>query len=505
MKITEQFLNARKFGVPLLGIETPDQAATIAMLTQAVNGKGAVAVLSWDIIRGVTASNEAGREEVQRIAGDPNAALELLNPTSMLTKATELKDRTVLIMQNAHRFYDNESVVQGIWNLRDPFKASGRMLVLLGPSLKLPVELERDVIVLDEPLPTDEELATIIKTVHEMAALKAPSQTQSDQLVRAARGLAPFPAEQAVALSLKKDGADVAQLWELKRKMVEQTKGLAMYNSGETFEDIGGIERVKQFGQWLFNGSEPPAAVIFVDEIEKAIAGVGGSGGGDTSGTSQDQLGVLLSAMQDNEWSGMIAVGPPGCAKSLYAKALGNTYKVPTIKLDLGGMKGSLVGQSEAQVRAAVKIIKAVAGKSAYWVGTCNSLNNLPPELRRRFTDGIWFFDLPDKGERDLIWAAMLKRYRLDFLSPAELERPSDEQWTGADIRNVCSIAYRLRCSLKEAATFITPVAKSDPASIDRLRKLADGAFLSASQAGVYQRTNNSIPAEAAQGRRLTL
>jgi len=492
INLTEQFLSARKFGVPLIGVETPDQAATVEQLTKAINGKGLIAVLVWDIVRGLRAANEAGKAEVQRLAPDEAAQAELINPTSMLARSLELKDKTVVFMQNAHRFYDNEAVMQGIWNVRDPFKATGRMLVLLGPTLKLPMELERDVILFDQALPSDAELGGIIKNVYDYAGLATPTIEHNAALVRAARGLAPFPAEQAVALSLSKTGADVARLWELKRKMVEQTRGLAMYNSGETFSDIGGIERIKRFGRSLFTGSEPPAAVIFIDEIEKAMAGVGTGGVGDTSGTSQDQLGVLLSAMQDNEWSGLIAVGPPGCAKSMYAKALGNTHKVPTIKLDLGSMKGSLVGQSEQQVRAAVKIIQAVAGKSAYWVATCNSLSVLPPELRRRFTDGIWFFDLPDFEERASIWATLIKRYGLNEEQHQLSNPPDDDRWTGADIRNVCSIAYRLKCSLEEASTFITPVAKSDPASIERLRKLADGAFLSASKIGTYTRKDES-------------
>jgi hypothetical protein len=494
MNIVEQFIKARRCGVPLLGIETPDQAATIKRLVAALNGKGNVAALSWDIGRGLLAANEAGKEEVKRLAPDETAALNLINPTELLNRANDLRSKSVLFIFNAHRFYDNDGVMQAIWNLRDPFKASGRMLVLMGPTLRLPMELERDIIVLDEPLPTDDDLASIIRSVYEYAALAAPSADKMQQLVRAVRGLAAFPAEQAVAMALDKDGANVARLWELKRKMVEQTRGLTMYNGGETFDDIGGIERVKRFGTLLFSGSQPPAAIIFVDEIEKALAG--SSGVGDSSGTSQDQLGVLLSAMQDNEWSGMIAVGPPGCAKSMYAKALGNTFGVPTIRLDLGAMKGSLVGQSEQQVRAAVKIIKSVAGSSAHWVATCNRLDTLPPELRRRFTDGIWFFDLPDETERAAIWKTLLAKYSIQ-----DTEMPNDDGWTGADIRNVCSIAHRLRCSLKEAATYITPVSKSDPSSIERLRKLADGSFLSASYPGVYERSRK----QEADGRRVNV
>lgn len=486
-KLEQQFTSARKCGVPLLGIETPDQGATIAKILPLLNGDKNHPALSWDIIRSVRSLNESGKEALARIAPNEEAVMALMNPTEMLSQLPKLPDKTVLFMFNAHRFYENEAVAQGIWNLRDIFKASSRMLVLLAPALQLPAELERDVVILDEPLPNDEQLAEIIVKLHEYSSVKKPADMEP--IVRASRGLAHFPAEQAVAMSMSRSGVDTGKLWALKRKMIEQTKGLQVYMGGEGFADIGGIEQIKQFGRQLFGGSQPPAAIIFVDEIEKALAGSAGSIG-DSSGTSQDQLGVLLSSMQDNEWSGMIAVGPPGCAKSLYAKALGNTHGVPTLKLDLGSLKGSLVGKSEQQVRAAVKIIQAVAGKSAYWVATCNRLDTLPPELRRRFTDGIWFFDLPDREERLRIWKIQRKHYKID----ASHEEPIDDQWTGADIRNVCSIAARLQISLVEASAYITPVAKSDPQSIEKLRALADGRFLYSSGKGVYTRGSSNAP-----------
>ena len=481
MTLIDQFLNARKFGVPLLGIDTPDQAATVQSIVKAINGKNKEAILCWDIVRGPQPCNEPGKQALYKLTEDDDAAkAELFNPTSMLAKAASLGEKSILCIYNAHRYYDNEAVMQAMWNLRDVFKQDGRTLVLLGPTLKLPIELERDVILFDEPLPTDEELGDIIKGVHTYADLPEPKAEQLTPLVKAARGLAPFATEQACALSLTKEGANVQRLWDLKRKMIEQTRGLQMFNQGDTFEDIGGIARIKQYASWLFKGPEAPACIVWVDEIEKAMSGTAG----DTSGTSQDQLGALLSAMEDNTWNGLIALGPPGCAKSMFAKSMPLTYGAPCIRLDMGALKGSLVGQSEAQMRNALKVIKSVAGKNAYWVATCNKLENLPPELRRRFTDGIWFFDLPDAEEREKIWKVCSKKFNVK-----KQAQPEDDNWTGADIRNVCSIAYRLGISLVEASTFITPVAKSDPQSIERLRKLADGAFLSASYSGVYSRS----------------
>lgn len=486
--MVDNFKLARNRGVPLVGIETPDPGATVQTLAKALNGS-APPILQWDIINGLTGVNDAGAKELERaFPKKDELKMNTVSPTDMLSIVSGLGQNIVLFMHNAHRYYDNSDCMQGIWNLRDIFKKRGNMLVMLGPVIKLPMELERDVVVIDEPLPDDEQLWGIAENLIREIGLastqkpKPMSAKEQEAVKRASRGLAAFPAEQAIAMSMTKAGIDIPTLWERKRKMIEQTNGLKVYNGGETFADVGGIDRIKKFGKHLFAGSQPPSAIIWIDEIEKALAGSSGAIG-DSSGTSQDQLGVMLSEMQDNEWSGMILLGPPGCAKSLYAKALGATFQTPCIKADLGAMKGSLVGQSEARVRAAMKIIKAVAGRGAYWIATCNRLDSLPPELRRRFTDGIYFFDLPDEKERASIWVIQMTRYGIK-----EQEMPDDNNWTGADIRNVCSIAARLNIPLVEAASYITPVAKSDPKSIDRLREMADGAFLSASAAGVYRR-----------------
>lgn len=501
--LIDQFKAARRAGTPLVAIETPDPAATMTAIIQGMNGKNPP-FLRWDIVLGLQPVNEPGSKQLGRLGAKDDIAMRSTNPTEMCAMLAKLEGEAIVFMQNAHRYVDNDGAAQAIWNLRDIFKGKLNTLVMLAPAITLPRELERDVIVLDEPLPDDEQLGAIADTVHKSAAsaltdLKPMTAEHRKNVVRAARGLSAFSAEQAIYMSVTKTGIDLKELWERKRKMIEQTKGLQVYMGGESFDDIGGISRVKEFAKLLFKGQEPPTAVIWIDEIEKAMAGTGPVG--DTSGTSQDQLGVLLNAMNDNEWAGQIAIGPPGCAKSLYAKSLATSHGVPCLKLDLGAMKGSLVGQSEAQIRAAIKIILAVAGKGAYWIATCNQLDSLKPELRRRFTDGVWYFDLPDESERDAIWTLLRERFNI----PKAHKKPDDYNWTGADIRNVCSIAYRLKTTLEEAATYITPVAKSDPKSIERLRTLADNSFLSASKAGVYKQNDSEIKAEKkTEGRSLS-
>jgi SpoVK/Ycf46/Vps4 family AAA+-type ATPase len=189
----------------------------------------------------------------------------------------------------------------------------------------------------------------------------------------------------------------------------------------------------------------------------------------------------MLTYMEDNNVVGIILIGPPGTGKSMIAKAMGNEGSVPTIALDTNGLKGSLVGESEKAMDAALKVITSVTSGQQLWIATCNSISSLPPELRRRFSLGTFFVDLPDEEERNAIWQGYLGKYDVTD------DRPDDTGWTGAEIRNCCRNAWAMEISLKEAAEYIVPVSLSAKDQIDRLRKECDGRYLSASQKGVYR------------------
>lgn len=81
-------------------------------------------------------------------------------------------------------------------------------------------------------------------------------------------------------------------------------------------------------------------------------------------------------------------------------------------KLDLGALFGGIVGESQARVRQAMKVIEAVGGdKGVFWIATSKDIRAIKPELKRRFKKGIWFFDLPDAAEKDAIWEIFFKKY----------------------------------------------------------------------------------------------
>jgi SpoVK/Ycf46/Vps4 family AAA+-type ATPase len=206
--------------------------------------------------------------------------------------------------------------------------------------------------------------------------------------------------------------------------------------------------------------------VVFVDEIEKAFAGTGT----DLSGVKTEMTGTMLTWMQDNEADGLIFIGPAGAAKSALAKAIGNTAGIPTIAFDLGAMQSSLVGGSGERLRAALSVVEAVSQGRALFIATCNSIASLPPELRRRFTLGTFFFDLPSADEREVIWRIYEKRYSVSG------ERPEDEGWTGAEIKECCRKAGRLGVPLRRAAEDTVPISKSAAEQIKSLRQQASGS-----------------------------
>lgn len=268
-------------------------------------------------------------------------------------------------------------------------------------------------------------------------------------------------------------------LWERKRQTIEQTPGLSIWRGLESFDDIKGYDNAANFLKRFFDGKRPPKGVMFMDEIEKHIAG---ATGGDLSGVKQDMLGALLIWMQDRRARGLLFMGVAGSGKSALAKAAGNYGQVPTISFDLAGMQESLVGRSGQNIRNGLKVVDAVTSGEVLVIATCNSMAALPPELRRRFKRGTFFFDLPNRSGRMAIWDLYMKKFNLK-----KQKLPDDRDWTGAEIEGCCECADDFNCSLVDAANFVVPVAKSAPQMLKYLREMAHGTFISATDGGVYQ------------------
>lgn len=492
------FRNARRAGVPIIAIETSDPAATIVKCTQALNGKHEITpLLKWDIVTGIKPLNNPAVEALIHFKDE----LPLENPVLCLKSLVEKSDKllnrpdhndpdrtigAIIFMIHANRWINELDGMQSVWNARDVFEQYGITLVLLAPSLQLPPELKNDVVIISEPLPTHEELDGILTKISKDAKLSEDKIDNRETIVDTMTGTSAFGARQILAMSVTKDGIDADQLWDRKRKVIEATDGLSVWRGDNSFEDIGGLDNAKRRARKILESKVSSIRlIVFIDEIEKAIQGA--TGGALDGGTSADQLKVVLQLMADFKIPGIILVGHAGTGKSELAKSAGNLAKCPVINWDFGAMKAGIVGQSESRIRQAVDVIKAVSDCKCLFIATCNKIESMPPELRRRFKLGTFFCDLPTDEEQAKIWKIWTKKFSIE-----KQPLPECTGWTGAEIAACCECAWRTGETLREAAESIVPVIKSAPEQVKALRIFCSNRFIDASKPGIYKFTEQT-------------
>jgi hypothetical protein len=148
----------------------------------------------------------------------------------------------------------------------------------------------------------------------------AHSQADEAAVLDAAAGLTRSEAEGAFALSLiRHDALQPEAVWELKAQALKRQALLTLTRTGETFAQLGGLTALKDF-------------------CRRALQ----------PGRSVRPRGALL-------------LSPPGCGKSAFCRALGQEVGRPVLTLDLGALYGSLVGETERNVRRALACVDALA------------------------------------------------------------------------------------------------------------------------------------------------
>jgi len=500
----ERYSRMRSAGVPIIVAATPDPVDFVADIInnlEAFSEKNNwsaerierevenISFYRWDSIRGLDALNDNARNNItnvdnpERMGGKPDVVLKSLH---------RIPENAVVFMHIKQEHLSDPVVRQGIANVRDEFKANYRTLILIGQQLQMPFELTGEVLYIDEELPSRE---VIRKTIVDTAASVSLEVTDSqvDDSVEALCGLTQFQAEQLVAVNMRSTGILVDELWHAKKRVIGQTPGLTMFESDETFDDLIGLENIKSFIARIFDGANRPNAIVFIDELEKSI----NTNTNDSSGVSLDQLQNVLTEMTDTDAMGILLFGVPGVGKSAISKAASNYGGVPNLKFDFGAAKGSHVGQSEAQIRMALKKIRAISSGKTLWLATCNSVDSLPAELRSRFSFGSFFFDIPGCVQRGDLWKLYMGKYGLTGDTA-----PSVQNWTGREIRNCCRIAHDLSIPLKEAKGYVVPIIESAKARVNDIRKQANNCFLDADRPGKY---TMSRKAETKSGRSIGL
>ena len=479
MTLTErlrELVRAAFSGIYIQSLEHQDAIREIALLCRQERWT----LATWDLDQGLALDGraEAAAEALQ--ATDPLAALRAL-------AALATPDGTaLLVLKNFHRFLNSAEVVQALDTRLAAGKQERTFVVILAPVVQIPVELETQFALVEHDLPGREQLEAIARGVATEPG-ERPEGDGLDAVLDAAAGLTRLEAENAFSLSLVRHGRlDPSVLWELKGGMLKKSGLLSLHRGGETFADLGGLEALKSFCTRALRPGRPRGVRA---------------------------RGVLL-------------LGPPGSGKSAFCRALGQETGRPTLILDVGSLLGSLIGQSEANIRQALRLVdamapcvamideveKALAGvassgqtdsgvsarmfgnfltwlndheSDAFVVCTANDISKLPPEFARaeRF-DATFFLDLPGPAQRATIWRMYLERFGLD----PDQRRPRDTDFTGAEIKSCCRLATLLDIPLLEAAQHIVPVAVTAGESVERLRTWAAGRCLDADRPGLYTR-----------------
>lgn len=346
--------------------------------------------------------------------------------------------------------------------------------------------------------PGEKELREIVKDVvreeHERNRVDVElTREELKSLVTNLRGLTRRQARQAtletVVHDRKLNADDIALILEHKRRSLSAGGLLEFVDAPTSLDSIGGLDKLKTWLRLRERALDEDASDFGIDPPR-----------------------------------GLLLLGIQGAGKSLASKAVATAWKRPLLRMDVGALYDKFVGQSERQLREALKqaemmspcilwideIEKAFAGAAnqstdgglsrrmfgalltwmqehtapVFLIATANDVSALPPELLRkgRF-DEIFFVDLPDAAARQKIFDIHLKNRKRD-LAAFDLKELSEasEGFSGAEIEQAIVsglyAAYAGRRDLKQT-DLLQALSTSPPLSVTRrehLQELRDWA-----------------------------
>ncbi|MFQ5441563.1 MAG: AAA family ATPase [Thermodesulfobacteriota bacterium] len=323
-------------------------------------------------------------------------------------------------------------------------------ICILSPTLgEIPPELEEDIVVLELSLPDYEEIAELVSATYGHLMPDSWHATTRSILYKSLQGLSMDNVKRVIrkAVSINNGVLNedcIGYIQDEKKQIIQKQKILDYYPHKEAIEHIGGLDEIKK---WFIEREQ-----VFRLSREKI-----------------DTLGLDVP-------KGLLLIGVPGSGKSLCCKALAGIWNLPLLKLDVGRLFGSTVGESEKNIRKVIQLAEAISPcilwideidkafggvggyqgdsgtqlrvfgtfitwlqekeKPVFVISTANEPKNLPPELWRKGRyDEVFFVDLPSVEEREEIYRIHLERrvQNINALKIRELAQNS-QGFTGAEI-----------------------------------------------------------------------
>lgn len=430
-------------GFPILYINTFEEAKAEELIFE-VADRRTVAV--WSLAKGYGEYSTKLQEWTI-----PISKSEIQTVLDTKLEFIEEMKRTILVIKDAHTILENEQIVAALKEIS--IKISEGLdccIILLSSVVRVPVELEKYITILESDYQTYDDICNIIKAFISENDLIPLNPKLLEDMAVGFKGLSEFEIINLLSLAVAEEGElsrkALNLIFEQKKQMILKSGIMEMVPLKEKIEDIGGLENLKS---WLNR-----KAKVFKN-IKEAEA-----------------FGVDMP-------KGVLIVGVPGCGKSLCAKAAASLFEVPILRLDIGKLMGKYLGESEANLRKAINLAEAISpcvlwvdelekafagmgsdnghevtarlfGTFLTWmqektsttfvVATANDITKLPPELLRkgRF-DEIFFVGLPKGEERKKIFEIHISKRRKKDLEQINIQElvSNTEGYSGADIEGV--------------------------------------------------------------------
>lgn len=463
--------------VPLIVVETFEEPRAIDMILRA-GIKQARPVFVWSITEGLKRI-DLEHAVAERLTNEPDATLSHIKATGR---------PGIYVLCDFHPFLqDNPKNVRLLKEIAMRHEQLHHSVILLSHALTIPAEIKRYCAQMELSLPSDEELlhlvreeATLWSNRNQGQKVKTDSRTL-DKLVANLRGMTWSDARRLARGVIVDDGAitntDLPELNKAKFNLLDMGGVLGYEYDTTDFADVGGLNGLKR---WLQQRRD-----AFRVRDEKL----------------DPPKGILLLGVQ-------------GSGKSLAAKAVAGLWGVPLLRLDVGALYNKFIGETEKNLRDALKMADTLApcvlwldelekamasddsdngtsrrllGSLLTWmaerkapvfiVATSNDISRLPPELvRKGRLDEIFFVDLPDESVRRDIFLIHLRkrqqnpdRFELDLLASAS------DGFSGAEIEQaIVSGLYRCAAEQCDLSTphLLHELASTSPLSIVMAEKV---------------------------------
>ncbi|MEA3459534.1 MAG: AAA family ATPase [Chloroflexota bacterium] len=254
----------------------------------------------------------------------------------------DYKGDGLFVLLDYHRYMQDPVVVRGLRDLATelPNQSHFKSAIILAPDMVIPTELEKQITVVDYPLPGQDDLAGLLDRIiatrsEQEIPVRLPNEDR-DRLIQALRGLTLVEAENVLAQAVSATGSLSAEaipfILEEKKGIVRKSGALEYFEPRVTMDDVGGLDLLKA---WI---SE--RAVAFSEKAR--------------------QFGLPYPR-------GLLLTGTPGGGKSLTVKAMAASWKVPLLRLDMSRIFKGIVGGTEAAIRDALKLSDAL-GRCVLWL-----------------------------------------------------------------------------------------------------------------------------------------